>query len=99
MTGDTASTLAQAAEVALDCRVSEEACPMNLVPTASTTAALAMGDALAMAVLVEKGFKPEDFANLHPGGKLGQEADAGRAADEQGRRPAGGAAPHARCAT
>lgn len=72
MTGDTASTLAQAAEVALDCRVSEEACPMNLVPTASTTAALAMGDALAMAVLVEKGFKPEDFANLHPGGKLGK---------------------------
>ena len=45
---------------------------MNLVPTASTTAALAMGDALAMAVLVEKGFKPEDFANLHPGGKLGK---------------------------
>ena len=72
MTGNTASTLAQAAEVTLDCRVSEEACPMNLVPTASTTAALAMGDALAMAVLVEKGFKPEDFANLHPGGKLGQ---------------------------
>ena len=72
MTGDTASTLAQAAEVALDCRVSEEACPMNLVPTASTTAALAMGDALAMAVLVEKGFKPEDFATLHPGGKLGK---------------------------
>jgi arabinose-5-phosphate isomerase len=72
MTGNTASTLALAAEVTLDCRVSEEACPMNLVPTASTTAALAMGDALAMAVLVEKGFKPEDFANLHPGGKLGQ---------------------------
>lgn len=72
MTGNTASTLAQAAEVALDCRVSEEACPMNLVPTASTTAALAMGDALAMAVLVEKGFKPEDFASLHPGGKLGK---------------------------
>jgi arabinose-5-phosphate isomerase len=72
ITGDTRSTLAQAADVALDCRVSEEACPMNLVPTASTTAALAMGDALAMAVLVEKGFKPEDFANLHPGGKLGK---------------------------
>ncbi|MDO8679124.1 MAG: KpsF/GutQ family sugar-phosphate isomerase [Acidobacteriota bacterium] len=72
MTGDLKSTLAQAAEVALDCRVSEEACPMNLVPTASTTAALAMGDALAMAVLVEKGFKPEDFASLHPGGQLGK---------------------------
>ena len=72
LTGDLASTLAQAANVALDCSVSEEACPMNLVPTASTTAALAMGDALAMTVLVEKGFKPEDFANLHPGGKLGK---------------------------
>jgi arabinose-5-phosphate isomerase len=72
VTGGATSTLAQAANVALDCSVSEEACPMNLVPTASTTAALAMGDALAMTVLVEKGFKPEDFANLHPGGKLGK---------------------------
>jgi len=72
LTGDMTSTLARAANEAIDCRVSEEACPMNLVPTASTTAALAMGDALAMAVLVEKGFKPEDFANLHPGGKLGK---------------------------
>jgi arabinose-5-phosphate isomerase len=72
LTGGTKSTLALAANVALDCSVSEEACPMNLVPTASTTAALAMGDALAMTVLVEKGFKPEDFANLHPGGKLGK---------------------------
>jgi arabinose-5-phosphate isomerase len=72
LTGDVTSTLAQSADVALDCSVSEEACPMNLVPTASTTAALAMGDALAMTVLVEKGFKPEDFANLHPGGKLGK---------------------------
>jgi arabinose-5-phosphate isomerase len=71
-TGDLKSTLAQSANVALDCSVSEEACPMNLVPTASTTAALAMGDALAMTVLVEKGFKPEDFASLHPGGKLGR---------------------------
>jgi arabinose-5-phosphate isomerase len=72
ITGDLGSTLAQAADVALDCHVSSEACPMNLVPTASTTAALALGDALAMTVLVEKGFKPEDFANLHPGGKLGK---------------------------
>ena len=72
LTGDTQSTLARAADVLLDCSVSEEACPMNLVPTASTTAALAMGDALTMAVLVEKGFRPEDFATLHPGGKLGQ---------------------------
>jgi arabinose-5-phosphate isomerase len=72
ITGGPKSTLALAANVALDCSVSEEACPMNLVPTASTTAALAMGDALAMTVLVEKGFKPEDFASLHPGGKLGK---------------------------
>jgi arabinose-5-phosphate isomerase len=72
ITGDLGSTLAQAADVALDCHVSAEACPMNLVPTASTTAALALGDALAMTVSVDKGFKPEDFANLHPGGKLGK---------------------------
>jgi arabinose-5-phosphate isomerase len=72
ITGDLRSTLAQAADVALDCHVSAEACPMNLVPTASTTAALALGDALAMAVLVEKGFRPEDFASLHPGGTLGK---------------------------
>lgn len=72
MTGNDRSTLAQASDVALDCRVSEEACPMNLVPTASTTAMLALGDALAMTVLVQKGFQPDDFANLHPGGKLGK---------------------------
>ena len=72
ITGDPASSLAQAADVALDCSVAEEACPMNLVPTASTTAALAIGDALAMTLLVEKGFRQEDFANLHPGGKLGK---------------------------
>jgi arabinose-5-phosphate isomerase len=72
MTGDARSTLAQAADVVLDCRVSEEACPMNLVPTASTTAMLALGDALAMTVLVERGFQPEDFASLHPAGSLGK---------------------------
>jgi arabinose-5-phosphate isomerase len=72
ITGNPKSTLAQAADVALDCSVAEEACPMNLVPTASTTAALAIGDALAMTLLVEKGFRPEDFASLHPGGKLGK---------------------------
>ncbi len=72
LTGETESSLGQAADVVLDCRVSQEACPMNLVPTASTTAALAMGDALAITLLVEKGFQPEDFANLHPGGKLGK---------------------------
>src|SRR5216684_999876 len=73
ITGVPGSTLAQAADVALDCSVTEEACPMNLVPTASTTAALAIGDALAMTLLVEKGFRQEDFANLHPGGKLGKQ--------------------------
>ena len=72
ITGDPTSSLAQAADVALDVSVAEEACPMNLVPTASTTAALAIGDALAMTLLVEKGFRQEDFANLHPGGKLGK---------------------------
>jgi arabinose-5-phosphate isomerase len=72
LSGDAASTLAQAADVVLDYQVSQEACPMNLVPTASTTAALALGDALAMTLLVAKGFREEDFANLHPGGKLGK---------------------------
>jgi arabinose-5-phosphate isomerase len=72
LTGVAKSTLALAADVTLDCNVSEEACPMNLVPTASTTAMLALGDALAMTVSVAKGFKPDDFANLHPGGKLGK---------------------------
>jgi arabinose-5-phosphate isomerase len=72
ITGNCDSTLGTSAEVALDCGVSEEACPMNLVPTASTTAALALGDALAMTLLVAKGFREEDFAHRHPGGKLGK---------------------------
>jgi arabinose-5-phosphate isomerase len=72
ITGELKSTLAGAADVALDCSIAEEACPMNLVPTASTTAALAMGDALAMTLLVRKGFREEDFVSLHPGGKLGR---------------------------
>jgi arabinose-5-phosphate isomerase len=72
ITGNCHSALGQAADVTLDCHVSEEACPLNLVPTASTTAALALGDALAMTLLVAKGFRQEDFANLHPGGKLGK---------------------------
>jgi arabinose-5-phosphate isomerase len=72
ITGDCNSTLGHAADVALDCRVSAEACPLNLVPTASTSAALALGDALAMTLLAAKGFRQEDFANLHPGGKLGK---------------------------
>jgi arabinose-5-phosphate isomerase len=72
ITGEPGSTLGKAADVVLDCHVSKEACPLNLVPTASTTAALALGDALAMTLLVAKGFRQEDFANLHPGGKLGK---------------------------
>ncbi len=66
------STLAGAAEVALDCSVTQEACSLGLAPTASTTSMLALGDALAMALAEKRGFKEEDFANLHPGGKLGK---------------------------
>jgi arabinose-5-phosphate isomerase len=66
------STLATAAEVALDCSVAEEACSLGLAPTASTTCMLALGDALAMTLAEKRGFKEEDFANLHPGGKLGK---------------------------
>ncbi len=67
------STLAQASDVALDCSVEREACGLNLAPTASTTAMLALGDALAVAVSLRKGFRAEDFAELHPGGKLGKQ--------------------------
>lgn len=66
------STLADAAEVALDCSVAKEACSLGLAPTASTTTMLALGDALAVALSEKRGFKEEDFANLHPGGKLGK---------------------------
>src|SRR5271163_3995801 len=66
------STLAQASDVVLDCSVSREACDLGLAPTASTTAMLALGDALAIAVSQRKGFRAEDFADLHPGGKLGR---------------------------
>jgi arabinose-5-phosphate isomerase len=67
-----ASTLASAAEVALDCSIAEEACALGLAPTASTTTMLALGDALAVTLSEKRGFKEEDFANLHPGGKLGK---------------------------
>jgi arabinose-5-phosphate isomerase len=67
-----ASTLASAADVALDCSIAEEACSLGLAPTASTTTMLALGDALAVALSEKRGFKEEDFANLHPGGKLGK---------------------------
>jgi arabinose-5-phosphate isomerase len=66
------SSLAQAAEVALDCSIDKEACSLGLAPTASTTTMLALGDALAVALSEKRGFKEEDFANLHPGGKLGK---------------------------
>jgi arabinose-5-phosphate isomerase len=69
---DLSSTLAVASDVALDCSVEREACGLNLAPTASTTAMLALGDALAIAVSLRKGFRAEDFADLHPGGKLGK---------------------------
>jgi arabinose-5-phosphate isomerase len=71
ITGNASSTLAAASDVALDVSVEEEACSLNLAPTASTTAMLAMGDALAIALLERRGFREEDFAALHPKGKLG----------------------------
>jgi arabinose-5-phosphate isomerase len=74
MTGNPGSTLARQCEVVLDVSVSEEACPMNLAPTSSTTAALAAGDALAMALLDRRGLRPEDYAVLHPRGTLGWRA-------------------------
>ncbi|HWF92076.1 MAG TPA: KpsF/GutQ family sugar-phosphate isomerase [Terriglobales bacterium] len=67
-----ASTLASSAEITLDCSVAKEACSLGLAPTASTTTMLALGDALAVAISEKRGFKEEDFANLHPGGKLGK---------------------------
>ena len=72
MSGNLGSTLARAGDVHLDVSVKEEACPLGLAPTASTTATLAMGDALAVALLLERGFREEDFALFHPGGALGK---------------------------
>ncbi|HEX8615952.1 MAG TPA: KpsF/GutQ family sugar-phosphate isomerase [Thermoanaerobaculia bacterium] len=72
ITGNPASTIARAADRHLNASISREACPLGLAPTASTTATLALGDALAMALLVRRGFKEEDFGFLHPGGKLGK---------------------------
>lgn len=71
LTGNMNSSLAKAAQVTLNVQVSEEACPLGLAPTASSTATLAMGDAVAMCVMAEKGFSSEDFAEFHPGGSLG----------------------------
>ncbi|MBW6511808.1 MAG: KpsF/GutQ family sugar-phosphate isomerase [Desulfuromonadaceae bacterium] len=72
MSGNPHSTLARAGDVFLDISIKEEACPLGLAPTASTTATLAMGDALAVTLLIERGFKAEDFAMFHPGGALGK---------------------------
>lgn len=72
LTGNPSSTLAELADTHINVGVEKEACPLNLAPTASTTAALAMGDALAVALLDAQGFKPEDFARSHPGGSLGR---------------------------
>ena len=72
MTGNPASTLARAGDVFLDISIKEEACPLQLAPTASTTVTLAMGDALAVALLLQRGFREEDFAMYHPGGALGK---------------------------
>jgi arabinose-5-phosphate isomerase len=94
ITGSPGSSLGRAADVAMDCGIAEEACPMNLVPTASTTAALALGDALAMTLLVRKGFREEHFASLHPGGKLGK-----RLMRVEGVMQSGDAAPRVGLAT
>jgi len=72
MTGNPGSTLARAGDVFLDISIKEEACPLQLAPTASTTVTLAMGDALAVALLLQRGFREEDFALFHPGGALGK---------------------------
>ena len=87
VTGNARSSLARAASVHLDVSVAEEACPLNLAPTASTTATLALGDALAVALLEARGFTPQDFARSHPGGTLGRKlllhvADVMRSGDE-----------------
>ncbi len=72
MTGNPGSTLSKSADVTLDVSIKEEACPLGVVPTASTTATLAMGDAIAVALLTKRGYKEEDFAFFHPGGSLGK---------------------------
>jgi arabinose-5-phosphate isomerase len=94
VTGHAHSTLARLADIHLNAAVKEEACPLNLAPTASTTAALALGDALAVAVLEMRGFRAEDFAKSHPGGSLGRRllvrvADVMRTGDQVPRVAAG----------
>lgn len=100
ITGDPASPLAREADAHLDARVDKEACPLNLAPTASTTAALALGDALAVALLDARGFGPNDFARSHPGGSLGRRlltrvSDVMRSGDALPSVPAGSPLPAA----
>ncbi len=87
ITGNSSSTLAKLADVHIDVRVEKEACPLNLAPTSSTTAMLAMGDALAIACLDARGFGPDDFARAHPGGALGPQAFDLRPRRDADRRP------------
>ena len=93
ITGNARSPLALAADVHLDVSIAQEACPLGLAPTASSTAALAMGDALAMTLLERRGFTIDDFAVLHPGRPAGPPADAGRGVHARGSEPAAGLAP------
>ncbi|MBL8485611.1 MAG: KpsF/GutQ family sugar-phosphate isomerase [Rhodocyclaceae bacterium] len=100
ITGNADSSLAGEADIHLDARVREEACPLNLAPTASTTAALALGDALAVALLDARGFSADDFARTHPGGALGRRLlthvrDVMRGAEALPRVPAGTPVPRA----
>ena len=88
LTGNLRSTLAAASDVVLDVSVREEACSLNLAPTASTAAAMAMGDALAIALLDRRGFSHDDFAALHPGGRLGKKDVARPRPDACRRCPA-----------
>jgi arabinose-5-phosphate isomerase len=93
MTGRPGSSLARHADIVLDCAVAQEACPLNLAPTASTTAQMALGDALAVVLLELRGFKAEDFARSHPGGALGRKLlthlrDVMRSGDAVPRVPA-----------
>ena len=93
MTGNPRSPLATAADVHLDVSIRQEACPLGLAPTASTTAALALGDALSMALLERRGFTVDDFAALHPGGHLGRRLRPGGRSHAHGRRRSPGWRP------
>ena len=88
LTGKIHSTLAEASDVVLDVSVKEEACSMNLAPTASTTVAMAVGDALAVSLLERRGFRPDDFAALHPARKPRQKTSPRRTSDARGRSAA-----------